>query len=119
MFADEACLYDADEIGALYAACRWAVANGRDLAAMRRRMAGPTAPALRPVWEVTAADRDGTTRERVWRVPRIYGQGRIAVWDTIHGNRYHVHQWIAAGTYAPTGIKFARLSDLSAYLLDF
>ena len=41
MFADEACLYDADEIGALYAACRWAVANGRDLAAMRRRLVSP------------------------------------------------------------------------------
>ena len=41
IFADEVCLYDYSELGALYAACRWAAAHDGLPGTVRDRMARP------------------------------------------------------------------------------
>jgi hypothetical protein len=108
-------LYDDDEVESLVRAARWAAERGLDHGAMRARM--HRAPVLRPVWEVIEADRDGKPRVRCWKLPRLRWPG-LAVW--CDGATYSI--WTEAGrtgTYAPTGIEFSNLADLSAHLSEY
>lgn len=118
MFAGDVALYDAAEIGALYDACRWAVARGHHAAAMRRRVVEVARPTVRPLWTVQSADRDGNPTERTWRLPRIRrAWAGLCVFDfPAKALRYQVFNVNHADTCTPTAFNFATLADLGAYL---
>lgn len=116
MFADEVCLYDADEAGALLDACRWAVTRGLSVTGARRRFADAARPTVRPVWQVIATDRDGNPRERVWRLPRLRWPG-LAVFDIgSAAHRYQVWTVDRKDVCEPTGVHFATLGEIAGYL---
>lgn len=63
------------------------------------------------------ADRDGNPRVRCWRLPRLRWPG-LAVWND--GSAYSIWREVGrTGTYAPTGIAFSNLADLSAHLGEY
>ncbi len=108
-------LYDAEEVGGLYEACRWAAARGLGPGEVRARAA---ALKITPNWEVLSADRDGRPTERVWRLPRLGRWAGLAVWDRCGASqRYEVMSCDRDGVCMPTGFAFGRLADLSAHLL--
>lgn len=114
MFLGEVEIYDADEIGSLYAACRWAAEHGLSIGDARARLAG--AHSVRPSWTILSADRDGNPKERVWQLPRLRWPG-LAVWDTCNAAlRYEVMDRDRHGTCTTTGFKFATLAELAAHL---
>lgn len=123
----ECCLYDAAELGALYAACEKAATidsmPGTVRRLLRERADAPVLPALS--WVVQSTDRNGTTTERVARLPRAL-HGGLAVFDFCGGpgsknGRYVLMERIHGSrsdepTYAPTGFAFASIRDMWAYL---
>lgn len=115
-------LYDAGELGALYEACRWSAERDGLPGTVRARLADQQRVVLRPVWTVISTDRDGRPTERVWRLPRLRWPG-LAVWDFINhgrGGRYAIMRSMvgAPDTFEDTGLRFATLADLSAYLCE-
>ncbi len=115
MFVGSAELYNAEELGAFYNACRWAVRNGKTVGDARR-LADARAQ-LAPSWEVTRARADGTPVERVWRVSRLLVPARLVVWDKCSGNdRYSVWHDDGAGCCTRAGVAFGNLDDLRSYL---
>jgi hypothetical protein len=113
-------LYDADEVSRLIAVARKAAQRGGDPGDVRKAFA-EDAP-LRPIWTVMEADRDGTPRVRVWKLPRLSHPGQ-AVWDETRGahgrGRYHVMREVGrSGTFKPTGVQFHDLRALAQYLRE-
>ncbi len=119
MLMGDVCLYDLDEVGALYDACRWAARRGLGVAGARERLVNSKGPRVTPHWEVYQTDRDGNPRVRVWRLPRIAWHG-LAVWDEVapgHSRgRYLVCTVDRDGVAESTGMYFSNLRDLAAYL---
>lgn len=115
----EVALYDYADLGALYAACRWAADRGRGPGAVRERLAALSSPRLRPVWEVYQTDRDGRPTVRVWRLPRVRWPG-LAVWDHVsvgaQGARYELFHVDRDNVGTRTGFRFSRLADLARHL---
>lgn len=116
MFLGEVELYDADELGALYGACRWAAERGLDRVAMLSRL-NREAP-IQFVWETLETDRDGNVRERVCRLNRLMWPG-LAVWNGRRGD-YEVMTDYDSGrgrdVLVPTGMRFATIRELCTYL---
>lgn len=116
---DEAGLYDADEVPALYAAARRLVA--RDPSArpgdLRTAMVGRDVPHIPVRWEVLDTDNRGDTTCRVGYLPRIRWAG-VAVWH--ERGRYEVmHQKAGVMGRAAlfgTGITFTSQRELFRYL---
>lgn len=116
---DEAGLYDADEMPALYAAARRLVARNPSTPPgdLRRAMADRDAPRIPIRWEVLQADSHGDTTCRVGYLPRIRWAG-VAVWQ--ERGFYEVMHENAGATGRPalfgTGIKFTSQRELFRYL---
>lgn len=125
MLLGEVEILDAEELPAMYAACRWAAARGLVVGDARMRAADASRTVLRPVWTVLRADRDGRPTERVWRLPRLRWPG-LAVWDHVSSSRGRYElmcSTMSSGrrhdeTYEPTGLRFSTLAALSAHLLE-
>lgn len=119
LLAGEVELYDASELGSLYAACRWAAERGLMPGDVRARFAATQRTALRPTWEVMSTDRDGQPTSRVWRLPRILCPG-VAVWDHVSvgakNARYEVMAVDRDGVCTPTGFRFPTLAALTKHL---
>lgn len=120
----EVCLYDADELSALYIAARKAALSDGLPGTLRAayRAARDRRALLAFNWTVLSADRDGNATERVARLPRLRWPG-VAVWDYCGGpgssrGRYHLVRETqrGSGTYAETGFVFGTLSALCAHL---
>lgn len=113
-FMGEVCLFDTDELGALYKAARRGGLPG-DVRARAHQILNPPP---KPTWEVTSANRDGRPTERFWRLPRLL-YGGLVVWDHCghrRGPRYSVWKIDRSGVCTPTGCAFRTLRDLGAYL---
>lgn len=120
LLAGEVALYDAEELGALYAACRWVAERGLLPGDVRARFAATQRPGpLRPIWEVVRADRDGRPTVRAWRLPRVLCPG-VAVWDHVSvgakGARYEVMNVDHDGVCMTTGFRFSTLAALSEHI---
>ncbi len=119
----EVCIYRADELGDLYQACRWAAARDGLPGTVRARLTELRRGTLAPRWEVAETDRDGRTKARYWRVPRMIAGGTV-VWDHVssgRGGRYEIMREASGSrgqTVMPSGIRFARLADVSRFLLE-
>lgn len=121
--ADEAGLYDADEIPALYAAARRLVARNPSAQPgdLRAAMADRGAPHIPIRWEVLQADNRGATTCRVGILPRLMWAG-VGVWH--ERGRYeimHAHTGTAFGAHSReswhgTGITFTSQRELFRYL---
>lgn len=115
MFMGSVELYDVDELGAFYNACRWAAKNEKPVG--DARALADARASLVPSWEVTRARRDGTPTQRVWRVSRLMVPTRLVVWDKCTGaDRYSVWSDDGTGCCTSTGMTFGNMRDLSAYL---
>lgn len=132
MLADEVCLYEANEIAALYDACRWAAARGLGISAARARLADLSKARLTPAWEILRVDRDGRPTERVWRLPRLLWPG-VVVWDYctgtsgrkngrasggLNGCRYEIVYTDRDGVAVGAGLQFRTLSEVSDHLVE-
>lgn len=122
LFVGEVLLYETSELAALYEACRWAAARDGLPGTVRARLARAQQPVLVPHWTVDSTDRDGRPTSRYWRLPRIIAAG-VVVWDHVSvgasGGRYeimHVVPGSKGETIAPTGIRFATLGGVAAFL---
>lgn len=120
MFMAEAELCEADELPALYEACRWAAARGLDVAAMRARL--HAAAPIDFTWTVTEADHRGDVRERMCRLNRMQWPG-LAVIHSARGYQVMSISRVAAPgmrsgeeVMFPTGFVFQSQRDLCAYL---
>jgi hypothetical protein len=115
----EASLYDAEEMPALYAACRWSADRGRGPGGVRARLARVGRVRIAPVWEVIRTDREGKPTVRAWRLPRVRWPG-LAVWDHVSvgakGARYEVMACGRDGVCFTTGLRFSTLAALAAHL---
>jgi len=123
LFLGEVGLYDADELGLLYAACERVARAGGAPGDARAAFAALTAPALpTPKWEVYRTDRDGKPTLRWWRLPRLFWPGLVVMDHCGHeaGPRYRVCRVAAheQGTARFTGMAFANQADLAAYLAE-
>lgn len=119
LFMDELCLWKANELGMLYAACESVAKRSGTPGDVRAEVQRRQEPVLRPEWVTLSADRDGRPTERVWRLPRLRWPGTV-VWDHVSHprGRYELAREIQrSGTFTTSGIHFARLRDLCAHLL--
>ena len=108
-------MYDAEELGAFYKACRQATSKGLTRAHLPEK-----APALRPNWTLVETDRDGNPVERFWRLPRLQWPG-LAVFDycgrrNSSGGRYEVFTIDRDNVCFTTGMRFSTLEALAEYL---
>lgn len=77
----EVCLRNADEVSDLVKAARWVAERSGLPGDVRKRFHAMHAPkGMVPTWTVLAADRDGKPTTRVWKLPRLGGWARLAVW---------------------------------------
>lgn len=105
-------LYNDDEVPALIAAARWTAKRSGDPGMMRLRL--HQSQRVVPVWTTVEADRDGTPKVQVWRLPRLRWPG-LSVWR--EAGKYSVWaQCSRSDTYTPTGCEFSTLRELSEYL---
>lgn len=115
----EACLYDADELPRLYAACEKVARRGGLPGDVRAEMRRVRVPPL--AWTVAATDRDGTPTERYARLPRLRWPG-LVVLDFCGGQGSSRGRYVLAretgrsGTVMPTGFAFTTLEALWAHL---
>lgn len=117
---DEAGLYDADEMPALYAAARRLVARnpGAQPGDLRAAMADREVPRIPIRWEVLQADNRGETTCRVGTLPRLMWAS-VGVWHESgryeimheHGDGRGGHAWHG------TGITFGSQRELFRYLV--
>lgn len=118
MLLGDAEIWDASEIPAFWAACKWATKRGRTVGEARERALETLLPKLTPAWTVIRADRDGRATERVWRLPRLRWPG-LAVWDHVSGGRGGRFELVTvdrANVCESTGFRFANLRDLRDHL---
>jgi len=123
LFAGEVEAHAYVDLGALYAACRWAAERDGLPGTVRARLAQLQQPALAPVWTVTDTDRDGTPTERVWRLPRLRWPG-VVVFDHVNQGRRGRYEICTltpgvADTVTTTGLHFSTQAQLIACLLDW
>lgn len=122
LLAGEVEIHDLDEMGDLYAACRWTAARGGLPGDVRARLADIRRPKVSPVWTVLSTDRDGNATERYWRLPRLRWPGMV-VWDHVSvgasGGRYEIMHTVSGtqDTCVPSGIRFATLAELADHLM--
>lgn len=123
LFVGEVEIHDTDDLGDLYAACKWAAARDGLPGTVRARLAEMRTPRLTPVWTVLRTDRDGRPTERVWRLPRMRWPGTV-VWDHVsvgaRGRRYEIFYEVSGsdGTYTSSGLRFRTLDEVSAHLRE-
>lgn len=119
LFLGEVCLYNQDDLGPLYAACRWAAERDGLPGTVRDRLKAQKTPNYRPSWTVVEMNRDGAAKERYWRLPRLLMAGTV-IWDFMNRqDRYEIMYTIQGSngeTVAPSGIKFATLDEVSAFI---
>jgi hypothetical protein len=117
-------LYDAAEVPKLMAAARKVAARGGTPGDLRSAFGASASreERLTPIWTTLETDRAGNPTLRIWKLPRLL-YGNLAVWDDRRGprassmGRYQVMSEMGrSGTYAPIGVQFHTLHDLSAYL---
>lgn len=118
LFLGEVEIHTYEELGALYEACRFVAARSGLPGDVRARFA-KRAP-IKPVWTVTATDRDGVVTERQWRLPRVLGAG-LAVIDHVNRGRRGRYELVTVHPQDPdtavaTGLHFRTLDELSAHL---
>lgn len=123
LFLGEVEIHGVDELGLLYQASKWAAERDGLPGTVRRRLRELTTPKVTPRWTVISADRDGRPTERYWQVPRLLVPS-TAVWDYVSVGaslgRYEIYRAVPGTkqeTYAPSGIKFSTLAEVSAFLL--
>jgi hypothetical protein len=123
LFMGEVEVHETDNLGDLYAACRWAAARDGLPGTVRARLAEIAKPGdLVPVWETVSVDRDGKVTSRYWRLPRMISAGTV-VWDHVSvgasGGRYEIHHVVPGSkgeTVVPTGIRFTTLAAVSGFI---
>ena len=118
LFMGEVEAYDYEELGTLYAACRWVAERDGMPGSVRVRL--HYVGRMRPVWTVVSCDRDGRPTCRYWRLPRAIA-GHFVVWDHVSvgasGGRYEIGS-VTPGddVFQTTGIRFNRLDDVWAHI---
>lgn len=123
LFGGEVELYDVAELPRLYACARRVAARGGLPGDLRAAFAAAEAPSLHLVWDVYAADRDGTPTVRVARLDRIRWPG-LAVWH--ESGRYEllaIRRGAALGARSrealeTTGFSFASRAALHLHLFS-
>ena len=117
----DVCLYDRDELPALYVAARAAAKIDQMPGTMRRilREQGSRRPSL--PWRTERTDARGNVTERSCRLPRMWWPG-IVIFDfcgSVGSARGRYQVWRDEkrdGTCTPTGFNFATLAELWTYL---
>lgn len=121
LFMGEVCLYDIDELPALYAAARKVASRHGLPGDLRAEMARSREPHILLQWQVMHADRDGRPTARIARLPRLrwpgtyvwHESGRYEVMQELSGARGH-----ADTALTTTGFAFASQRELFAWLLS-
>lgn len=120
----ELCLFDRSELPALIEASRWAARSdgcpGQVRERAHARLARSRCP-LRPSWSVLSADRDGRSRERVWKPPRLGPWAGHVVFDYCNRTpRYELAIRVPGtqDTYSTTGIRFHRQVEMLAWMME-
>lgn len=120
----EVCLYNADELPAVYVAATKAARIDNMPGTLRRllRKRRERQGRVTLQWTVTQADRDGNPRERVCRLPRLRWPG-LVVFDFCGGpgsqrGRYRLFRTTLAApdTATDTGWAFRTIADLWRHL---
>lgn len=123
----EACIWNAAELGSVYAACERAAQidgmPGTVRRLLRERDEAISTPKLD--WTVQSADRNGKTTERTARLPRAFWPGMV-VFDFCGGpgskyGRYVLMERVHGSreddpTYRPMGLAFRTLDAMWAHL---
>jgi hypothetical protein len=120
LLLESACLYDLDELGLVYAACKRAAGIDGLPGTVRRLLRGRADRRVFALsWTVVSADRNGTPTERIARLPRLRWPGIVVV-DFCGGpgsarGRYQL--WSERhGTLYQTGLAFRTQGELRRHL---
>lgn len=122
LFLGEACIFDRDELPALYQAAEKAARLDGLPGTVRRlvrQAQEPKGPALS--WAVLHSDRDGKPTERVCHLPRLAWPGMV-VFDFcghVHSSRGRYRLFSErGGACHDTGFAFRNLAELQAHLRE-